>query len=857
MTLDAPSARIDSEGLPAELDDDPALGWAAAELRAALETSRSAIPGGVVLELDAEAGEESFRIQAGAPIRLRAGDVRGFVYALGELAEQVLADPGEAFAGVSVERSPATLVRGIMRLLTSEVVDDVWFRDRDFWGDYLDELARARINRFTLSMGAGYDYFIDKDYRDLYFQFAYPFLVSPEGWDVRAEGLTDERRRENLELVRFIGRETRRRGISFRLGLWNHAWDCAPIDGDAPHKTVGLDGEGHAAYCRDALWTLLTEVPEIEGVTFRVHFEGGVPEPTHEFWRVVLSRIASVPTLREIDAHAKGVDDRLRDVFAETGVRFSISTKFWAEHTGLPYHAASIRERERDPQRMRASALRAGGGAHADKEGSASATTVTTARSFTRYGYGDFLRADRSDDVLVRIWPGSQRLLLWGDPETAAQMGRIGGFCGIRGWDWFEPLSFLGKKGTGRPRARDLYQRADLALGLDDWRKYRYTIRLFGRLGYEPDAPAEVWRGVLREEYGDDAARVEEALRHASRILPLVTAVHAPSAAQNMYWPEIYSDVPLVPDPDPKPNPWVRSGWAADGSFDVEGRYVFQEASPLDPEVIYGIAEYARDEQAGVLDGRRTPAECADELDHLADAAVAAVGPRPDRDRDISAQTARALIDAVISAGIGRFFARKIRAATAFARYELTGDTGHAAAAAVHLADALAVWDDFCEIATVYHPDQAFGMADYARGHWRDRRAAIAADLVRVRAIAGDAAPAPGAAQAPAPPSAEIVEHDPERDVRIGADGVEIRARLSRGVDAVELRFRQVDQSQRWSSVPMAETEGQWAGVIPPEVLDSPFAVQYAFRWAAADGTAREPRSWGARLRAPYDVVAR
>jgi hypothetical protein len=850
MTLDAPSARIDTSGLPAELAGDPALEWAAAELRTALEATGSAIPGGIVLDADPEAAEESFRIEAGTPVRVRAGDVRGFVYAFGELAEQVLAEPGEDVVGVSAERSPATPVRGIMRLLTSEVVDDVWFRDRGFWRDYLDELARARVNRFTLSTGAGYDYFIDKDYRDLYFQFAYPFLVSPEGWDVRAEGLSDDRRRENLELLRFIGRETRRRGISFRLGLWNHAWDCAPIDGDAPYRTVGLDEEGHAAYCRDALWTLLTEVPEIEGVTFRVHYEGGVPEPTHEFWRVVLSRVASVPTLREIDA-------QLRDVFAETGVRFSISTKFWAEHTGLPYHAASIRDRERDPERLRASVARSRVGDHADKEGPATATTVTTARSFTRYGYGDFLRSDRRSDVLVRIWPGSQRLLLWGDPETAAQMGRIGAFGGIRGWDWFEPLSLLGKKGTGRPRGRDLYQRADLALGLDDWRKYRYTIRLFGRLGYEPDAPAEVWRGVLREEYGDDAARVEDALRHASRILPLVTAVHAPSAAQNMYWPEIYSDVPLVPDPDPAPNPWVRSGWAADGSFDTEGRYVFQETSPLDPEVIYGIADYVRDEQAGVLDGRRTPAECADELDRLADAAAVAAGSRPDRDRDLSAQTARALIDVVISAGIGHFFARKIRAATAFARYELTGDPGHAAAAATHLADALAVWDDFCEIATVYHPDQAFGMADYARGHWRDRRAAIAADLVRVRAVAGDAAPAPEPGRVPPPPVAEIVEHEPERDVRVGVDGAEIRVRLPREVDAVDLRFRQVDQSQRWSAVPMAEADGEWAGVIPPAVLDSPFAVQYAFRWSAPDGTAREPRSWGAGLRAPYYLVAR
>ena len=41
-------------------------------------------------------------------------------------------------------------------------------------------------------------------------------------------------------------------------------------------------------------------------------------------------------------------------------------------------------------------------------------------RSFTRYGYADLMREDRRFDILWRIWPGTQRLLLWGDPVFAA-----------------------------------------------------------------------------------------------------------------------------------------------------------------------------------------------------------------------------------------------------------------------------------------------------------------------------------------------------------------------------------------------------------------------------------------------------
>ena len=40
-------------------------------------------------------------------------------------------------------------------------------------------------------------------------------------------------------------------------------------------------------------------------------------------------------------------------------------------------------------------------------------------RSFTRYGYADLLREDRRFEILWRIWPGTQRLLLWADPVFA------------------------------------------------------------------------------------------------------------------------------------------------------------------------------------------------------------------------------------------------------------------------------------------------------------------------------------------------------------------------------------------------------------------------------------------------------
>ena len=70
-------------------------------------------------------------------------------------------------------------------------------------------------------------------------------------------------------------------------------------------------------------------------------------------------------------------------------------------------------------------------------------------RSFLRYGYGDLLREDRQWKVVHRIWPGTQRLLLWGDPEFAAGYSRAFGFCGSNGVEIMEPLSFKGRRGSG------------------------------------------------------------------------------------------------------------------------------------------------------------------------------------------------------------------------------------------------------------------------------------------------------------------------------------------------------------------------------------------------------------------------
>jgi hypothetical protein len=172
-----------------------------------------------------------------------AGDIRGFVYGVLELAEQV------RFGGVAalqlkqeISDKPANRVRSVARAFCSEIEDKPWFYSREFWQGYLDMLVSCRFNRFNFSLGIAYDF--PRGVTDDYFHFPYPYLVSIPGHDVRAVPLAEGEREKNLEMLQFIARETVARGLDFQLGLWTHAyqWTDSP---DSTHHLTRHTPESH------------------------------------------------------------------------------------------------------------------------------------------------------------------------------------------------------------------------------------------------------------------------------------------------------------------------------------------------------------------------------------------------------------------------------------------------------------------------------------------------------------------------------------------------------------------------------------------------------------------------------------
>ncbi|MBO0812624.1 MAG: hypothetical protein J2P23_11355 [Microlunatus sp.] len=764
-----------------------------------------------------DVGPQGYAFQAtGDRLVITATDAVGASYGLIGLVDQLRStgDPAAAFAAVDGRTAAAAMpVRGIMRSFSSVDEDLPWFTSRAFWTDYLDWLAQARFSRFQLALGMQYNYGADRNgATDNYLCFAYPFLVDVPGWEVRAEGVSDHERRTNLEMLRFIAAETKRRGMDFQLGLWNHAYDYGR---NSAHRfpITGLTTETHAEYCAAAITELLRQCPDIDGFTFRVHYEGGIPDEGHErFWSAIFDALSATGRQLQVDMHAKGVDDNLLGAVDKPGLRPVLSAKYWAEHQGLPYHQASIRRLEE---------------AKPVPPGHELTAVTEFSRRFTRYGYADFLATDRRADVMFRIWPGTQKLLLWGDPVLAAGYGRMATFAGAIGVDVCEPLYFKGRKGSGVPGRRDPYIAPDLRLGLADWTKYAYTYRLWGRKLYNPDAPADEWQGYLHETYGEFAEAVEHALAPLSRILPLVTVVHGVGGSNNGNWPEMYTSLPVT-----------QGGPPAHYGQDTVQPPMWGTVSPFDPTTFYVINEWATDALAGRLDGRYTPLEVADWIDGFVDQAAEHVDKLRSAD-DPSPQLRRTAIDAAILSGLGRFFASRFRSAADYAIYQQTEDRRRLESALAANRRARDAWIELVDASEgVYQANLRFGPERNEHGSWADRLPGIEADVDAMAAELRSRSDDSGQEIkiiAPERPVTTGVQHQPPASF-VPGDELALTVTGNDQVAAVRLRYRHVNQAEQWQSVDLVPKAGAFTGSIPADYTNSNYPLMYFLTVEHTDG---------------------
>jgi len=740
-------------------------------------------------------------------------DARGLTYALLELADRIRhgENPIDVVANQkSLTEQPFNEVRSIGRLFVSDVQDKPWFNDREMWLAYFSVLATQRINRFSLNLGIGFDFL--QHVTDSYFLFAYPFLLQVPGYDVRAVNLPDAERDHNLEMLQFISREAVARGIDFQLGIWTHGYQWA----DTPRSNYtisGLTPENHAAYSRDALAALLKACPDISGITLRTHGESGVREGSYGFWRTVFDGVPKSGRRVEIDLHPKGLDQKMIDSALATGMPVRLSPKYWAEHMGLPYQQSAIRELEmpREPPR----------------DGTFFALS-TGSRIFTRYGYADFLRENRPYSLIYRIWPGTHRFLLWGDPVSTAAHARAFQFCGSNGVELYEPLSFKGRRGSGLPGSRCAY--ADATLNpVRDWEKYLYTYRVWGRLLYNPNTDPDVWRRYLRKDFSDRLPAVEGALGAATRIIPLITTAHLPSAANDTYGPEFYTNQSIV-----DANKYSPYG-------DTPAPKVFGNVSPLDPELFARTNDFAAELFKGEHGAKYSPIEVAQWLEDLSASAATHLVEAEKESARSTPEFRRFSADVKIQIGIGRFFAAKLRAAILYAIYEQSRDRTALEHATKIYSEARDTWKDFTNDATgMYAKDITYGPRPYQRGQWTDRMAAIEDDVAEMaKRLEGvqsttDRSENVSAAIAEAlgRPRREVIQcnHVPPRNFVPKEElPIVVTMAQSQVPISVLLRYRHVNQAERYQSLEMQLNGAKIEAAIPASYTDSVFPIQYYF----------------------------
>jgi hypothetical protein len=184
-------------------------------------------------------------------------------------------------------------------------------------------------------------------------------------------------------------------------------------------------------------------------------------------------------------------------------------------------------------------------------------------------------------------------------------------------------------------------------------------------------------------------------------------------------------------------------------------------------------------------------------------------------------------------------------------------------------------WAAAAHAASVYHSDITYGSTAMRRGHWSDRLAAIDKDIA---ALAAQVSAAPEGAEAspntrraileatgrPVRPTIATIEssHTPPAAFQPGtalALAIAVPQQVLEPIlTSVFLRYRHVNQAERWQRVEMQANEAVFGAEIPAGYTQSPYALEYCFELRAKDGVAWLAPGFNTALSSqPYYAVMR
>jgi hypothetical protein len=728
------------------------------------------------------AGREALTIWRGRyldkpAIVLSGGDASGLMYAALDTADRIGWSAGDPFQYVrNTTEKPYLAERGVSMYTMQRAYFESRLHDEAHWKRYFDTLAADRINTFAVIFGYENGGFMAP---------LYPFFFDVEEFPgVEMVGITKPEQARNTAAFQTMIRLAHERGIAVTAGIWDHIYRGGVQGGGIPGASQnagqrvpglvwGVTAQNLAPYTKAALRRFLEVFPDIDAIQFRMHDESGLSkEEIKPFWHDVFSDIRRThPDLR-LDLRAKGLPDAVIDDALNLGLKAKISTKYWMEQMGLPFHPTHINTED---QRNR------------------------------RHSYADLLRYPQHYKVHWQLWSGgTARLLLWGDPEYVR---RFAATARLYDGDSFEINEMLATKMLGEPHDEKPLDILNPAYRFynSEFERYWQFYRLWGRLTYNPETPAEVWEHEFTTRFGAAAAPVSQALELASRVLPRIVAASYR-----------YSNFPTT------------RGWAEMSRQGSLPEYADEEGSDI--QQFLNVRDEARSLIEGTDTAMRRPEETSRWFAQTAGGILANVALAEEANSDrvhayrvnayrigVNREFRTTITDLKILAGLARYHAWRLMAGVCYNLYKETGDLESFDDAIAYEKRALDAWGGMVAAAgDVYSENLAFGAhaVGFSR-HWKEERQLLARDFEQLQAERRAAVMKKGAVHFVLFPA------DSTASARLlpVAPGLEIAARVTApaGVKWVRLRYRHVTQYEDYETAEMtldAKT-GNYTARIP------------------------------------------
>ena len=606
---------------------------------------------------------------SGKKILLVSGaDDRGLMYALLDVADRIgwSSNSSRPFSEVrNVQESPAVSERALSIYTMHQANFESYFYDEDYWERYLDMLAENRFNTFALLLG----------YENWgYFTPPYPYFFDVEEFpDIKVVGITEQKQQRNLGALNWLIDMTHERGMNFTLGIWDHIYrGGVQGPGDRVGKPTegivwGLTADILTAYTRVALTKLLKLVPDVDAIQFRMHGESGLKRTEMGgFWENVYQVMNEHGPNIRFDARAKNFPDSLIDKAVEMGVNMRICTKYWMEQMSLPFHPTHIHPSNQHDR---------------------------------RHGYADLLRYPQRYKMHWRLWnSGTSRILLWGDPEYVRRFAQSTHLYDGEGFEVSQPLA---TKMQDHPHDMKPFELLRPQYQYYDWEfeRYWHFFQVFGRVGYNPDTPPEVWQREFQRRFGAEAAPfVERAIHSASRILPRIVAYSYP---YNMF---------------PTTRGWVEKQRMKDLPE-------YSKALPSDTQQFLSIDNAARYRLEGKDSARIWPqqssrwfATVSKDVLKLVEQAQKRIGNNQSKEFNST------IADMKILANLAMYHSHRANAGVSYALFKHSQDLNALDDAIAHESLAIEAWERLVEAAgDIYHSDLIMGRDSAGlSGHWSD-----------------------------------------------------------------------------------------------------------------------------------------